>query len=805
MYRSILLILAGFLSFKTYSGSITGVVKDIQSEILPYCNVVLYDTLDQNHFYAATTDSLGAFLIKDIDNGIYDLEFTYLGYKTTTIHNVNIKDNNLNIGDVLLPQDAEMLDEVVIKATAPIIERQPDKLILNVENSTKSSGMNTLELLRSVPGVTVSGNNQIMINGKKDVQVMINGRLEMMSGDQLANLLKSIQSSNIKKIEVISNPSAKYDASAKGGILNIILKTSLRTGVNGSVYSTYAQNETWGNQSGFNLNMNHKKFTLGMNYNFTYNNLRGKNFTQRNFDMDTIISQFTDEGKSKNIEHAQYANLNMAYNINEKHRIGLKSQMVLFKNPQQTDNWLTILEDIKNTQNLEYQHTDNDVKSKNLNPSFTANYHADLDSSNTAVDATFDYSKFNYYTYNILETKFLDTEKNEYGIPLNFSQTNPFLADLYVYNIGIRRSINKNHSIEAGHKFTWTSTNNDIRFYSIIGNENTLDTLRSNAFEYTENINAAYMTWNSQWNKNWSANVGLRMEQTNANQYSITLEERKLRHYVDFFPSVFAQKNWEDKHSFNTSYSRKIKRPNFKDLNPFQYYNSQYYIWMGNANLQPEYADIVEMSYTLQNKYSITLGYQHQKNSSTYLAFQDDATNITRYIASNFRHRHNAYITLMANTDIFDWWNISYSVQYTFFKYNAIASNNQALVQSSNKVNLSFDNTFVLPKSFKINVYAFYTSRFLDATDVMLPNSMVNFSISKSFFDKKLNVNLLVNDIFHKLNFSFDTKFANINSIITNTFNSRFVGLSVTYNFNKGKSFENTRIKSSNEEEKDRI
>lgn len=788
-----------------YGTAVKGNISDEGDNKLEFCNVVLFNAENSEIFYATTTDAEGNFLLENVKNGSYFLEITYLGFKTDTINVLNISDNDINLGTIQLKQDVEILDEVVIKATSPLIERQPDKLIFNVENSAKSAGMNTLDLLRSVPGVTVSGNNQVMINGKKDVQVMINGRLEMMSGDQLTNLLKSIQSSNIKKIEVISNPSAKYDASAKGGILNIVLKTSLRTGMNGTVYSNFAVNKTWGSQSGFNINVNHKKFTLGANYNYSFVNLRGNNYIQRNFDVDSVTSQYTDDGNSKQVEQSHFANISMAYSINDRHRIGVKSQMVAYLSPQENRTLLTILNDITNTGGTLYQNTANDLNIKNLNPSFTANYHGEMDSSTSIMDFTFDYSTFNNNSDNNLITRYLDVNKTEYGIPLHFTQDNTFLVDLYVYNLGFQKNINSKHKLEAGNKFTWTHTSNDIKFFDIEEGISSLDSLRSNAFEYTENINAAYMIWSSQWNKNWSANLGIRMEQTNANQFSITLDERKLRHYIDFFPSAFAQKNWKDKHSLNMSYSRKIKRPAFKDLNPFQYYNSQYYIWMGNANLQPEYADIAELSYTLLNSYSLTLGYEHQKNSSTYLAFQDDETNITRYIASNFKQRHNMYISLMANKDIFEWWNISYSMQYTFFRYNAIASNNQALIQSSNKVNLNFDNTFTLPKEYKINVFAFYTSRFLDATDVMRPNGMVNMSISKSFFDKKLNVSLMANDIFHTLNFSFDTKFANINSVITNNFNSQYLGLSLTYNFNKGKSFTNSKIKSSNEDEKNRI
>ena len=156
------------------------------------------------------------------------------------------------------------------------------------------------------------------------------------------------------------------------------------------------------------------------------------------------------------------------------------------------------------------------------------------------------------------------------------------------------------------------------------------------------------------------------------------------------------------------------------------------------------------------------------------------------------------------NKELFKWWSISYSAQYTFFKYDAVV-NDELFNLSSNKVNLSFDNTFSLPKDFRINLFAFYNSPFLDATDIMKSDGMVNVSVSKAFLEKKLRVRLSVNDIFGTKNFSYDTDYANVDSETRNTWGSRFVSLSISYNFQKGKQFQNSRIEKSNEEEQNRI
>ncbi|MBP6155072.1 MAG: TonB-dependent receptor family protein, partial [Chitinophagales bacterium] len=317
-------------------------------------------------------------------------------------------------------------------------------------------------------------------------------------------------------------------------------------------------------------------------------------------------------------------------------------------------------------------------------------------------------------------------------------------------------------------------------------------------------INAIFGTWSKAWKKGWSTNLGLRIEQTNTNQHSITLNSITKRHYVDFFPSLFIQKSIGEKHSINMNFSRKIKRPDYNDLNPFQFYLSPYSIWTGNENLKSQYSNITEFTYTYKNAYSFFIGHENLNNNYTHLVFQDDSTKISTYKASNFKVRNNLNLGVNINKDLFKWWTISYNAQYTFFKYNSVV-NDLPFVVTSHKFYIALDNTFILPKDFMINVFAFYTSPFYDATDIMKSDGMVNISISKSFLDKRLKIRLAGNDIFGTKNFNFNTNYFNVNSISRNKWSSRFFSLSVSYNFQKGKKFKNTQNIKSNEAEKSRI
>lgn len=806
MNKTIFLIMLYFLPlFKSLGGELQGIIVDETNTPVEFVNIILHKYNDSNYLNGSLTAADGSFKIGEINDGNYYLEIIFLGFSTDTIKNLLMEKNeNKNLGNIILKKSSNIIDGVEIVANRPLIERKADRIVYNVENSVKSSGENVMDLLRSVPGVTVSGTDQIRINGKSEIQVMINGKIEQLTGDQLANLLKSIQSNNVKKIEVVSNPSAKYDASAKGGILDIQLKTNLKTGVNGSIYANYRQGKYANGETGFNLNLNYKKLTLSTNYGFGDNVNFDKGTFVRNFKIDEIIQQYDESSFDKYPFLYHYANLNMQYAINDKHRLGMGSEFFNFYNPHKSDANLNIINDLSTNIISEVQKTKSNSTGKNNNPSLSLNYKGTLDTMGSTLEFGYDYTYFHLLTNSQLTTNFFDGNNNVTQIPLDFKQSNPFIVNLHTSKLDFLKPLKNKNSIEIGGKFTWTKTTNDIRFDNLIDDIYVLDSTKSNAFQYKENINALYAIWNKEWKNGWSTNVGLRSEQTNTNQLSITLDSLTKRSYIDFFPSAFIQKTFKEKHSLNLNYSRKIHRPNFEDLNPFQFYRSQYSIWTGNANLIPEYINVTEITYSFDYKYTFNLGHENIKNSYTHLAFQDDTTKITTYKASNFKVRNNLNLGVNVNKELFKWWILSFSAQYTFFKYNAIV-NNQTFDLSSNKVNISIDNTFILPKQFKINVFAFYDSPYLDATDIMKGNGMVNISVSKTFFDKKLQIRLMGNDIFNTLNSSYTTQFANVDSKTTRKFNSRQVGVSLVYNFQKGKKFESSNINKSNEEEKNRI
>jgi outer membrane receptor protein involved in Fe transport len=753
----------------------------------------------------ATTDSAGRFDFANLEDGNYFLEIVYIGYKTDTVSDISLQHNEIrDLGLRQLALEANTLKDVQITGNKPIIERKADRIIFNAENSVKGAGESLLDLLRAVPSVTVTGNDEIRVNGKAQVQVMINGKIEQLSGDQLTTLLKSIQSNNVKKIEVISNPSARFDASAKGGVLDIQLKTNMRSGVNGSIYGNYRQGRYASTNEGFNVNVNYKKVILSTTYNLGVESNYSKREYIRNFQLENSTQQFQEYTVETGTFRYHYANANLKYNVNDRHQIGIGGELFAFYTPHYSNATLYIVNDLTANKADSSQSSHILSVGKSINPSVNLNYHGNLDSTGSTIDFAYDYTYFKLNNGSELNTAFLDVNNIEYGERIDFTQYNPFLVNVHTAKLDYNKPLKNKHSIELGAKFSWTRTHNDVRFANLINGLYTNDASKSNQFVYMENTNAIYSTWSKAWKKNWSTNVGMRIEQTNTNQHSITLNTITTKHYVDFFPSAFVQKTIKEKHLLNLNYSRKIHRPNFNNLNPFQFYNSQYSVFTGNPDLKPEYINVFELTYTYDNAYSIVVGYENIKNSYTYLATQDDSTKISTYKASNFKVRNNFNISINVNKDIFKWWTISYAANFSYFKYNSVL-NGDVFIMGSTKFGVTLDNTFTLPKNFKINIFGFYQSPFLDATDRMRPDGMVNFAISKLLFNKSLKIRLAVNDIFYTKNNSYDTRFQNIDTQFGQKFDTRAFSINISYNFNKGKQFRATQVNKGNTDEKNRI
>ncbi len=796
-----------FYVIAVFGNSISGVIIDNQKNPIEFANIILHKSNNASYLNGTTTDSNGYFSISNLSSDNYFLEILYVGYKTDTIQSIYIEDaKEIDLKSIELKLNETVLNGVVIASTKPTIERKADRVVFNVENSTKADGENIFDLLRSVPGVTISGNDQIRINGKSEVQVKINGKVEQLNVEQLATLLKSIQSSNVKKIDVVSNPSARYDAESKGGVLEIQLKSNQKSGVNGSVYANYRQNKYSSTDVGFNINVNHKKLTIGANYNFGFNNSYHKGIFRRDFTIDSNVVRFDETANDREKSIGHYANLNLKYAINDKNNIGIGTEIFQNNNTSNSISSMNVYDKfIVDEPFNSIQKTNNNTKAKGLSPSFNFNYRSQLDTLGSMLELVYDYTYSSLRTKSHLNMGYFDSLENEQVIPhLDFTQSNPYIVNLHTAQLNYNKPLKKEHAVEFGVKFTWTKTTNDIQYNNLAGSDYVLDSSKSNKFQYIENINAIFGTWSKAWKKGWSTNLGLRIEQTNTNQHSITLNSITKRHYVDFFPSLFIQKSIGEKHSINMNFSRKIKRPDYNDLNPFQFYLSPYSIWTGNENLKSQYSNITEFTYTYKNAYSFFIGHENLNNNYTHLVFQDDSTKISTYKASNFKVRNNLNLGVNINKDLFKWWTISYNAQYTFFKYNSVV-NDLPFVVTSHKFYIALDNTFILPKDFMINVFAFYTSPFYDATDIMKSDGMVNISISKSFLDKRLKIRLAGNDIFGTKNFNFNTNYFNVNSISRNKWSSRFFSLSVSYNFQKGKKFKNTQNIKSNEAEKSRI
>ncbi|HYF29557.1 MAG TPA: TonB-dependent receptor [Chitinophagaceae bacterium] len=786
------------------SARITGVVADEKNKPIEHASVMLLHAKDSSLVKGGVTNASGVFEFERVATGSYMLQFSKVGYKNTYSEIVTVTEtgNAINIGTLVLKNEARSLAEIVVSARKPFIEYKLDRMIVNIENSIISTGNNGLEVLEKLPGVTVQPNGAISLKGQA-VQIHIDGRPLNMSADELANFLRSLQASQIERVEIIANPSSRYDAAGSGGIINIRMKKDQKTGFNGTTtlglnYGKYAK---W--NGGIAGNYRNKK----MNFYGNYTANRRKNFTDIESDRvfrnaGNILARFVQEGTT------------IDYNTSHNLRLGLD----LFLSKNSTLGFLV-----------------NGIHTR-LRP--VTHSQTFMLGSNGAVDSMLftsinNTSKWNIYTGNVNFKTTLDTTGKELTLDLEHSKYDrsniqffenlpataagvpkrptdtltgdlPAILELTSFKADYRHPLPDNAAFEAGFKSSRVVNDNDLVFYNHQGNGPVLNTSLSNHFIYRENIYALYLSYSRERAK-WNYQFGLRGEQTHTEGEQRTTGQKLVpQNYFQLFPSVFINFTPSEKHQLGISYSRRIGRPSYGIVNPFKVFRDPYTYSEGNPFIKPQLSNKISFNYVLNNKFIFGLGYGNTASSMTFVVRQDDATKTTVETFDNLAKLEDASFTVSANIRIAPWWN-SNNFFGVFYNHFSGVFGNQVVDNSGFIVNASINHTISLPKNYIIEFGGFYLSKQPQGIITIAPQGNLNIGVQKPFFQKRGIARLTFSDVFRTQQFKKDTRFANIDASFKNTFDSRQVRLSISWKFGKQTVPAERRRRSASEEEKSRI
>lgn len=782
------------------TAKISGTVLDDKGNTMPYATVSLLKAKDSSLVKGAITNDAGAYKFERVNPGTYVVRVTVMGFAKANSSAVTINDADITIPAIKLGNTNKTLKEVNITSTKPLIERKLDRTVLNVENSVLAAGNSALEILEKAPGVSVDKDDNISLKGKQGVAVMIDGKLTYLSSTQLATLLRSTDGNTIQSIEIITNPSAKYDASGNSGIINIKLKKNRQVGTNGSLtvtggYGAYPKENA-------SLNLNHKEGIANIFGTFSHGDRERANDIKLNRLIDSAgkLTYFRQHTFMPQKNYSNSYRLGADFDTSPKNVLGFLISGYFSGEHDKNDNstligkTATAIDSIQNTISGVDQTYGNFAL--NLNDKFT------IDTAGQELSADLDYSKF-YNTNDAHYDNYFLLPNGTPKKPTVFLQNqSPSDIRIFTAKADYTYPINKQVKLEAGIKYSDVSTDNNLQAQIKQGGVFVNDATRTNHFIYDEQVTAGYVNLSKTY-KNSSVQLGLRAENTNSTGNSITNKQVVPRSYIDFFPSVFINHTINDKNEVSFSYSRRIDRPGYDDLNPFLYYLDQYTYSQGNPFLNPQYTNSFEFNYTYAKAINVSIGYSHTSDVITQLILTDTVKKSSFQTNQNLQSQDAYSVNINSPYQITKWWtgNININTFYLQFRSPNVDGFKLSDGQLAGQAKLTAN--FQVSKTFRFETSTNYQSPLTYGLFKIQDQFNFDAGMSKSFANKKFNAKFSVSDVFNTLDNNVTSNFGSNNFDIYQKNETRVARLTLTYNF--GNSKIKTRQHSTQSDEKNRV
>lgn len=790
-------------AFSQNLAKITGtIINGGDQKILDAATISLLKARDSSLVKLSLTDKEGNFSFENVKFGNYIIMASSIGHRKVYSKPVAITDETaVSVGILQLVSQATTLQTVAVDTKRPFIERQIDKTVLNVDALISNTGSTAMEVLEKAPGVMVDKDGNISLKGKQGVVIMMDGKPAYLTGQQLSNLLKSMPSSAIEQIEIMTNPSAKYDASGNSGIINLRTRKNKMVGFNGSNSVAYSQGILPRLSNSINLNYRKDKINLFGNYNYSHRqgieNLSIlRNF--RNSTLSEVESIFDQISHMRNRGNNHNAKAGMDFYMNNKTTLGFVLSGYINPRFNSVEN-TTLLKDKNNTVDSILKATNNE-KNKYSNFGTNFNFRHIIDSAKKEITADLDYRVYKqtanqFFTNNYLNSDF-SKRKNSTQLRGNIP------SDIKIYSAKIDYSmpLKKGAKFEAGVKTSYVTTDNDARYDSNTVNGWVVDDGKTNHFIYKENINSAYLNYNKQMTKKWGLQAGIRVENTisNGHQFGtpgslINPDSSFKRNYTNIFPTAYISFQADKKNTFNLNFGRRIDRPSYQDLNPFFYFLDEYTYKKGNTLLRPQFTNSVEFSHNYKGFLTTTFNYSRTEDA--FIDALDQIRPKTFLSRKNIGTKQNMGVAVSANFPINKIWNTNIYLNGFINKYYGVL-NTGILDVSAPAFMTNINNQFKFKKGWSAELSGFYRTKGLQGQ--MVGNSMwqVTTGVQKQVLKTQGTLRFFVSDIFNSQRFSGTIIYQDIDVKIREKGDSRRASLTFTYRF--GKPIQNQPRKKAN-------
>lgn len=769
-----LLILTNNLGFSQIN--ITGKVVDEDANPLPLVNIALFQADDSTFLKGNITEEDGSFEINLSQNGTYFLTLSYVGYQEKSMP----FSQSTDFGNIRLELQAETLEDVVITSQRPMIQREQDKLIVNVEGSILSTGNSTLEILQKSPGVMIDQDDNLSMNGRSGVRVYIDNKDTRLQGDQLASLLQSMPAGSIERIELITNPSVKYEAEGNAGIINIVTKRGKFFGTNGSISLSpgYGRYFRWENS----IQFNHR--TEKWNFFGQYA------FAKRNQYMEIVIDRiFLENGQPTSIFDLQNdfrlpienhtPRFGIDFTPSERTTMGVLISGLA--NLTGSDAFSDIDEFSPEVQLVSQQTTDTYTETEWFQ--FTTNYNIRHTFNNKSlVDFDFDFARYKNNSDQHFLSQFLD-EKDAVLLENTLAGTVDGGLRLIGLTLDYELPFENGTKLEAGWKNTWVKTDNDLQYTDEVNGVITPNDRLSNHFIYDEAIYAAYLNYNITKDK-WNANVGLRGEKTFIEGDQLTTQTTIDNDYFNIFPSVSFNYTLSTDHLVGLSVGRRIDRPGYNDLNPFRFFINTNTFRIGNPFLTPQFTWTSELNYTFKQRYYFALSYGYTIDNLNRAILQEGDEQAVVVKPINIENLKSYSFVASIPIQFTKWWSSQWNFNVSLNDFNSDIEGFQFDRLNPIYV-INTSHSISLGKGYRMQLGWFYLPPHYGTITSIRAISNVSFGLQKNILDGKGNIRFNFNDIFYESYPRGQTVFGNIDDTFLSFRDSRFATLSFTINFGK--------------------
>ena len=781
--------------------TITGKIIEKTSKLpLEYATVTLKNSKNPKLIFGGITDNNGAYTV-EISPGIYDVSFEFISFKPTFLSQKKLTET-VDLGTIGLEEDATQLNEVVVRAEKTTVEIKLDKKVYNVGQDMIVKGGTASDVLDNVPSVTVDPDGNVALRGNDNVKILIDGR--PTNAINIADALKTISADALDKIEVITNPSARYDAEGGGGIINILLKKGKNQGINGTLIGTVGNPRNYGLAS--NINYKSENFNLFSSLGYNDSKSPGNSLTDTDYlnpdgtVQKTINERSTRERGRKGFNYTigldWYLDKTLTWtnSFNYRKNDGSNPDNVYLYNYEPNNTY------VRNRYNDQFTNT------KDLEYAFNFTKKFKREGHKLTVDGSFSNNLDNdasTITDFVIGQETLATKESTQNFQ---TQKRNLLQTDYVLPLG------KNSQFEAGYKGDFNELLTDYKVGSLDGSGNyTPNTNYTNTLDYKEKINALYTQFGSKINK-FSFLLGMRYEDSNIDINLLTTKDYNNKKYHNFFPSTFLTYQLSEQSTISLNYSKRISRPRSRFINPFSSYSSNVNIFQGNPDINPSYTDAYDIGYMNKwNKltFSTSMYFNRTKdvfqfirrpNGEYVTTIVDGQTVVTPVILStpiNLSDEDRFGFEFNVNYTPYKWWKLNGN--FNFFQSKTTGNYSYTLEDTGEIVNEDFNKTAAswftrvsskisLPYKIDWQTNATYNAPQSNAQGRSLGTYGVNLAFSKDILKDQATLALNVNDLFNSRKRISETHLATLNSYSEQQWRQRQINLSFTYRFNKVKS-----------------